>query len=184
MTRPPAVAACLLLALSLLAPGGPLGEPARAVAKESWVLPKLPGTAWHTRDGQGALFFVLRGVGVRFGEDGTFVATVRFIDDQKTSRNGTYTFDGDGYLTLEIEGLAKQRVRCWTDGPDIVAYLKDTVRLGAGLDALDPDNPLLFAMGDGQDQVGRGFGRRRAVLRHRFRSAARVSAPPSRPAPA
>lgn len=91
-----------------------------ASAAESWVLPKLPGTAWHTRDASGALFFVLRGVGVRFGEDGTFVATVRFVDDQKTSRTGTYSFDGDGYLTLAIEGLAEQRVRCWTDGADIV----------------------------------------------------------------
>lgn len=120
MIRSSAVAACLLVGLLLLLPGGPLGEPAPASAKESWVLPKLPGTAWHTRDGQGALFFVLRGVGVRFGEDGTFVATVRFLDDQKTSRTGTYALDGDGYLTLEIAGLAKQRVRCWTDGPDIV----------------------------------------------------------------
>lgn len=93
--------------------------PSGAAAQESNVLPRLPGTAWHTRDA-GALFFVLSGIGVRFGDDGTFVATVRFIDDQKTRKTGTYRFDGAGYLSLEIEGYAEQRVRCWTDGGDIM----------------------------------------------------------------
>jgi hypothetical protein len=130
------VVACVLVALLLCAGRGPLGADAPASAAESWVLPKLPGTAWHTRDASGALFFVLRGVGVRFGDDGTFVATVRFIDDQKTSRTGTYKIDGEGYLTLEIEGLARQRVRCWTDGPDIVVRDEEhdvTARLVPGV---------------------------------------------------
>ena len=120
MTRSSAAAAGVLFALLVFAGGGPLREAPPADARESWALPKLPGTAWHTRDVDGALFFVLRGVGVRFGQDRTFVATVRFVDDQTARRTGTYTFDGDGYLTLEIPGLAKQRVRCWSDGPDIV----------------------------------------------------------------
>ena len=91
----------------------------RVSAQESNVLPKLPGTAWHTRDA-GALFFVLSGIGVRFGDDGTFVATVRFVDDQKERKTGTYRFEGEGYLSLDIEGYAKQRVRVWTDGKDIM----------------------------------------------------------------
>ncbi len=110
----------VLIALVFAPDASPLRMVAPAAAQESNVLPKLPGTAWHTRDAGGALFFVLRGVGVRFGSDGTFVATVRFVDDQKTRKTGTYAFDGEGYLSLEIEGYAKQRVRCWTDGPDIM----------------------------------------------------------------
>lgn len=112
------VVACVVVALFLLPGRGALGEP--AAAAESWVLPKLPGTAWHTRDARGALFFVLRGIGVRFEQDGKFVATVRFIDDQTTRRSGTYALEGKGYVTFEIDGLGKQRVRCWADGSDLI----------------------------------------------------------------
>lgn len=122
MIRSSVVVACVLVALLSFTGRGSLGEAAPASAGESWVLPKLPGTAWHTRDASGALFFVLRGIGVRFEQDGRFVATVRFIDDQTTRRSGTYAVAGDGYVTFEIAGLEKQRVRCWTDGPDIVVY--------------------------------------------------------------
>lgn len=93
---------------------------ATAIAQESNVLPALPGTAWHTLDAGGALFFVISGVGVRFGSDGSFTATVRFIDDQRTRKTGTYAVDGEGYLKLDIDGYPKQRVRVWTDGKDIM----------------------------------------------------------------
>lgn len=112
MSRPTVVRWIAVVVLLLSAAG-------RAPAQESNVLPKLPGTTWHTRDA-GALFFVLSGIGVRFGDDGTFVATVRFVDDQKERKTGTYSFDGEGYLSLEIEGYAEQRVRVWTDGKDIM----------------------------------------------------------------
>ncbi|MFM7144032.1 MAG: hypothetical protein ACKO2K_19175 [Alphaproteobacteria bacterium] len=107
--------ASTLLAVVFAAPRGAAGKPAASNA-----LPRLAGTTWHTRNVEGGpLLFVVKGVGVRFVDDKNFSATVRFVDDQKTTKTGTYAIE-DGYVTFVVEGLGKQKARIWSDAGDIV----------------------------------------------------------------
>lgn len=101
------------LALSLLATPTPAADPS----------PKLPGTVWHSRKVDGsALLFVVEQVGLHLGTDGTFVAAIRLLDGQTMRRDGTYSVDDEGYVTMTVPGLGKpQRVRYWGDGGDMLA---------------------------------------------------------------
>ncbi len=109
----------LLLAALLVVAGLSLADVASGKGPSNR-LPSLAGTAWHTRDVDGGpLLFVVKGVGVRFLDDTNFSATVRFIDEQKTTRTGTYAI-ADGYVTFFIEGYGKQKARIWADGGDLV----------------------------------------------------------------
>lgn len=70
----------------------------------------LAGTTWHTVRVQGdALFFFVKDVGVRFEAQGRFVAAVRFIDGQQTSRTGTYRVVKPGTMRLTIDGLGQAK---------------------------------------------------------------------------
>src|SRR5688500_3731473 len=70
----------------------------------------LVGTTWHTvRIDGDALFFVIRDVGIRFEDQGRFVAAVRFIDGEQTSRTGTYRVVNPGTILLTIEGFGNAK---------------------------------------------------------------------------
>ena len=70
----------------------------------------LVGTTWHTvRIDGDALFFVIKDVGIRFEDQGRFVAAVRFIDGQQTSKTGTYRVVKPGTILLTIEGLGNAK---------------------------------------------------------------------------
>jgi hypothetical protein len=70
----------------------------------------LAGTTWHTvRIDGDALFFFVKDVGIRFEDQGRFVAAVRFIDGQQTSKTGTYRVVKPGTIGLTIEDSARPR---------------------------------------------------------------------------
>ena len=98
---------------------------------------KLVGTTWHTvRIDGDALFFVIRDVGVRFEDGGRFVAAVRFLDGQQTSRTGTYRLARADTLIVTIDGLGKPKtLSLRRQGKDLVVQDKAfdvTVRLAPG----------------------------------------------------
>jgi hypothetical protein len=97
----------------------------------------LVGTTWHTvRIDGDALFFVIKDVGIRFEDQGRFVAAVRFIDGQQTSKTGTYRVVEAGTILLTIEGLGKAKeLRFRRQGRDLVVQDRAydvTVRLAPG----------------------------------------------------
>ena len=97
----------------------------------------LVGTTWHTvRIDGDALFFVIKDVGVRFEDQGRFVAAVRFIDGQQTSKTGTYRVVKPGTIGLTIEGLGNaKQVQFRRQGPDLIVQDRAydvTVRLAPG----------------------------------------------------
>ena len=97
----------------------------------------LVGTTWHTvRIDGDALFFVIRDVGIRFEDQGRFVAAVRFIDGQQTSKTGTYRVVKPGTIRLTIEGLGNaKQVQFRRQGKDLIVQDKAydvTVRLAPG----------------------------------------------------
>ena len=97
----------------------------------------LVGTTWHTvRIDGDALFFVIKDVGIRFEDQGRFVAAVRFIDHQQTAKTGTYRVVKPGTILLTIEGLGKAKeLRFRRQGPDLVVQDRAydvTVRLAPG----------------------------------------------------
>ena len=97
----------------------------------------LVGTTWHTvRIDGDALFFVIKDVGIRFEDQGRFVAAVRFIDGQQTSKTGTYRVVKPGTIGLTIEGLGKPKeVQFRRQGRDLIVQDKAydvTVRLAPG----------------------------------------------------
>jgi hypothetical protein len=124
------VAVALLAALLLPTPGA--GQsPGRSKP------PGLAGTTWHTvRIEGGALFFVVRDVGIRFDDDSRFTAAVRLIEGQQTSRAGTYQVPRPGTLVLTIEGLGgPKEVRFRRQGRDLIVHDQPydvTVRLAPG----------------------------------------------------
>ena len=97
----------------------------------------LVGTTWHTvRIDGDALFFVIKDVGIRFEDQGRFVAAVRFIDGQQTSKTGTYRVLKPGMIGLTIEGLGKAKeLQFRRQGRDLIVQDKAydvTVRLAPG----------------------------------------------------
>lgn len=97
----------------------------------------LVGTTWHTvRIDGDALFFVIKDVGIRFEDQGRFVAAVRFIDRQQTSKTGTYRVVKPGTILLTIEGLGNaKQVQFRRQGRDLVVQDRAydvTVRLAPG----------------------------------------------------
>jgi len=97
----------------------------------------LVGTTWHTvRIDGDALFFFIKGVGIRFEDQGRFVAAVRFIDGQQTSKTGTYRVMKPGTILLTIEGLGNaKQVQFRRQGPDLIGQDRAydvTVRLAPG----------------------------------------------------
>jgi hypothetical protein len=97
----------------------------------------LVGTTWHTvRIDGDALFFVIKDVGIRFEDQGRFVAAVRFIDGQQTSKTGTYRVVKPGTIGLTIEGLGKAKeLQFRRQGRDLIVQDKAydvTVRLAPG----------------------------------------------------
>jgi hypothetical protein len=97
----------------------------------------LVGTTWHTvRIDGDALFFVIKDVGIRFEDQGRFVAAVRFIDGQQTSKTGTYRVVKPGTIGLTIEGLGKAKeVQFRRQGRDLIVQDRAydvTVRLAPG----------------------------------------------------
>lgn len=95
------------------------------------------GTTWHTvRIDGDALFFVIKDVGIRFEDQGRFVAAVRFIDGQQTSKTGTYRVVKPGTIGLTIEGLGKaKQVQFRRQGKDLIVQDRAydvTVRLAPG----------------------------------------------------
>ena len=97
----------------------------------------LVGTTWHTvRIDGDALFFVIKDVGIRFEDQGRFVAAVRFIDRQQTSKTGTYRVVKPGTIGLTIEGLGKAKeLQFRRQGRDLIVQDKAydvTVRLAPG----------------------------------------------------
>ena len=97
----------------------------------------LVGTTWHTvRIDGDALFFVIRDVGIRFEDQGRFVAAVRFIDGQQTSKTGTYRVVKPGTILLTIEGLGNaKQVQFRRQGRDLIVQDRAydvTVRLAPG----------------------------------------------------
>jgi hypothetical protein len=97
----------------------------------------LVGTTWHTvRIDGDALFFVIKDVGIRFEDQGRFVAAVRFIDRQQTSKTGTYRVVKPGTILLTIEGLGNaKQVQFRRQGPDLIVQDRAydvTVRLAPG----------------------------------------------------
>ena len=97
----------------------------------------LEGTTWHTvRIDGDALFFFIREVGLRFEDNGRFVAAVRLIDGQQESRKGTYRVAGPGTLQVTIDGLGKpKQVTFRRQGADLIVRdhaFDVTVRLAPG----------------------------------------------------
>ena len=97
----------------------------------------LVGTTWHTvRIDGDALFFVIKDVGIRFEDQGRFVAAVRFIDRQQTSKTGTYRVVKPGTILLTIEGLGKAKeLQFRRQGRDLIVQDRAydvTVRLAPG----------------------------------------------------
>ena len=97
----------------------------------------LVGTTWHTvRIDGDALFFVIKDVGIRFEDQGRFVAAVRFIDGQQTSKTGTYRVVKPGTILLTMEGLGNaKQVQFRRQGPDLIVQDRAydvTVRLAPG----------------------------------------------------
>ena len=97
----------------------------------------LVGTTWHTvRIDGDALFFVIKDVGIRFEDQGRFVAAVRFIDGQQTSKTGTYRVMKPGTILVTIEGLGNaKQVQFRRRGRDLIVrdHAYDvTVRLAPG----------------------------------------------------
>jgi hypothetical protein len=97
----------------------------------------LVGTTWHTvRIDGDALFFVIKDVGIRLEDQGRFVAAVRFIDRQQTSKTGTYRVVKPGTILLTIEGLGNaKQVQFRRQGPDLIVQDRAydvTVRLAPG----------------------------------------------------
>lgn len=98
---------------------------------------RLVGTTWHTvRIDGDALFFFIKDVGIRFEDQGRFVAAVRFIDGQQTSKTGTYRVVKPGTIGLTIEGLGKaKQVQFRRQGKDLIVQDRAydvTVRLAPG----------------------------------------------------
>ena len=72
----------------------------------------LAGTTWHTVRIHGdALFFFIKDVGLRFEDGGRFVAAVRYIDGQQTTRTGTYRVVKPGVARVAIDGLGSPKER-------------------------------------------------------------------------
>ena len=97
----------------------------------------LVGTTWHTvRIDGDSLFFVVKDVGIRFEDRGRFVAAVRFIDGQQTSKTGTYRVVRPGTILLTIEGLGKAKeAQFRRQGRDLIVQDRAydvTVRLAPG----------------------------------------------------
>jgi hypothetical protein len=97
----------------------------------------LAGTTWHTvRIDGDALFFVIKDVGIRFEDQRRFVAAVRFIDGQQTSKTGTYRVLKPGTILLTIEGLGKAKeAQFRRQGRDLIVQDRAydvTVRLAPG----------------------------------------------------
>ena len=97
----------------------------------------LAGTTWHTvRIDGDALFFFVKDVGIRFEDQGRFVAAVRFIDRQQTAKTGTYRVVKPGTILLTIEGLGNaKQVQFRRQGPDLIVQDRAydvTVRLAPG----------------------------------------------------
>jgi hypothetical protein len=75
----------------------------------------LVGTTWHTVriDGDAMFFFIedvfIKAVGIRFEDQGRFVAAVRFIDGQKTFQDGTCRVVKACTILPTIEGLGRRR---------------------------------------------------------------------------
>ena len=97
----------------------------------------LVGTTWHTvRIDGDALFFFIKDVGIRFEDQGRFVAAVRFIDGQQTSKTGTYRVVKPGTIGLTIEGLGKAKeLQFRRQGRDLIVQDRSydvTVRLAPG----------------------------------------------------
>jgi len=97
----------------------------------------LVGTPWHTvRIDGDAMFFFIKAVGIRFEDQGRFVAAVRFIDGQQTSKTGTYRVVKPGTIGLTIEGLGKaKQVQFRRQGKDLIVQDRAydvTVRLAPG----------------------------------------------------
>ena len=97
----------------------------------------LVGTTWHTvRIDGDALFFFIKDVGIRFEDQGRFVAAVRFIDGQQTSKTGTYRVVKPGTIGLTIEGLGKAKeLQFRRQGRDLIVQDRAydvTVRLAPG----------------------------------------------------
>jgi hypothetical protein len=97
----------------------------------------LVGTTWHTvRIDGDALFFFIKDVGIRFEDQGRFVAAVRFIDGQQKSKTGTYRVVKPGTLGLTIEGLGKAKeLQFRRQGRDLIVQDRAydvTVRLAPG----------------------------------------------------
>lgn len=97
----------------------------------------MAGTTWHTvRIDGDALFFFIKDVGIRFEDQGRFVAAVRFIDGQQTSKTGTYRVVKPGTIGLTIEGLGKaKQVQFRRQGKDLIVQDRAydvTVRLAPG----------------------------------------------------
>ena len=97
----------------------------------------LVGTTWHTvRIDGDALFFVIKDVGIRFEDQGRFVAAVRFIDRQQTAKTGTYRVVKPGTILLTIEGLGNaKQVQFRRQGRDLIVQDRAydvTVRLAPG----------------------------------------------------
>jgi hypothetical protein len=97
----------------------------------------LVGTTWHTvRIDGDALFFFIRDVGIRFEDQGRFVAAVRFVDGQQTSKTGTYRVVKPGTVLLTIEGFGNAKdLRFRRQGRDLIVQDRAydvTVRLAPG----------------------------------------------------
>ena len=97
----------------------------------------LVWTTWHTvRIDGDALFFFIKDVGIRFEDQGRFVAAVRFIDGQQTSKTGTYRVVKPGTIGLTIEGLGKAKeLQFRRQGRDLIVLDRAydvTVRLAPG----------------------------------------------------
>ena len=95
------------------------------------------GTTWHTvRIDGDALFFFVKDVGIRFEDQGRFVAAVRFIDGQQTSKTGTYRVVKPGTILLTIEGFGNAKeLRFRRQGRDLIVQDRAyhvTVRLAPG----------------------------------------------------
>ena len=110
-----------------------------AVPRADSAAPKdaLAGTTWHTvRIDGDALFFVIKDVGVRFEDGGRFVAAVRYIDGQQTTRTGTYRLVKPGIARVAIDGLGSPKeLRFRRQGRDLIIQdpaFDVTVRLAPG----------------------------------------------------
>jgi hypothetical protein len=127
MTMPRAIALLTGLLVLSLVPHADSAAPKDALA----------GTTWHTVRIQGdALFFFIKDVGIRFEDGGRFVAAVRYIDGQQTTRTGTYRVVKPGIARVAIDGLGTPKeMRFRRQGGDLIVQDRAfdvTVRLAPG----------------------------------------------------